>query len=766
MGTESANEFATPLKTPHGRAVLDLLRLACDPHDPRVVASLATSPVVGLHPSLLARVALQPSHRATSLASIVHAVGDPASGVPRPPRCEEGTWRAFRDRCAAFSTLLQLAESLSDGTRSAADAAAALLRASGLQEDTTGAMSRALWAVQAAGEAAGSDSIGAVLPYASALASLPRGDALLAEGPGPSRVLALDGENRPLAGPGAVHVGTLHGARHAAFRHVVLARARATSLPGARPAAQLWLPGEDATATAHARHEVAALSRVLGGADGSAVATVARKYPSLSREQAIAPVLGSMLAGGVEHRPGPVVARDLDGCSPAEGGGSTPSGPGPLTAPTPAAQGSGAAGAGQGSEEERLRLSVSRVNEYRRCPRAYFFARVLRLPTEPNPLLVYGSHVHGGVELFWWLAARAVLAEAEPLSESAALDRVLARTRSAWDTPDTQRAFGDPASTDRALGRAEQVLRAFVARQFRSDVAPDQGSGLFTWLTAEQGARPGRKRIALPEQPFTVAMDRVGAHLNGVWDLLLLDAPADGSADAQAMEAELLGAPIPALAAASQGERGTGVRRSPTPTDIAEQEIARLEGGVSGSAAGRAGGAPDVDEGDEEAVVDVWEDALLQQRVGWLERYGPLFEGARAVVLEYKSNPTGSIRKGVAPWAKRYSLQAHAYEAALRALAPAQDVRTWVSNIETGAGYSFREAEAAAVLGGRSAEPEQLDPEAAPEPYLRMLPAKHANEIISVVRGVRETDYEPTPSYGACAFCAFSANCDASVAPR
>lgn len=171
-------------------------------------------------------------------------------------------------------------------------------------------------------------------------------------------------------------------------------------------------------------------------------------------------------------------------------------------------------------------------------------------------------------------------------------------------------------------------------------------------------------------------------------------------------------------------------------------------------------------EEEEEAIVDVWEDALLQRRVGWLERHASLFQGARAVVMEYKSNPMGSIRKGVAPWAKRYSLQAHAYEAALRTLAPAQDVRTWVSNIETGAGYSFREAEAAAVLAGRSAEPEQLHPEAAPEPYLRKLPAKHANEIVSVVRGVRGTDYEPTPSYSACAFCAFSANCDASVAPR
>lgn len=545
VGTESADDFATPLKTPHGRAVLDLLRLACDPHDPRVVASLATSPVVGLHPSLLARVALQPRHRATSLASIVHAMGDPASRVPRPARCDEATWQAFRARCGAFSGLLSLAESLSDGTRSAADAAAALLRASGLQDDTTGAMSRALWAVQAAGEAAGSDSVGAVLPYASALASLPRGDALLAEGPGPSRVLAVDGEMRPRAGLSAVHVGTLHGAQHAAFRHVVLARARTTSLPGPRPAAQLWLPGEDATATAHRRHETAALSRVLGGADGSVVATVARKYPSLAREQALAQVLGPLLAGGVHHRPGPVIqARDND-CSDSStlnaSSKAQRSGGGPLVSTPAAAEGGGVA-AEAAAGNEQLRLSVSRVNEYRRCPRAYFFARVLRLPTEPNPLLTYGSHVHGGVELFWWLAARSVLADAGPLSEAEALERVLARTRAAWEAPDTLRAFGDPASTDKALGRAEQVLRAFVARQYRSDVAPDQGAGLFTWLTAAQGADSGRKRIALPEQPFTVPMDRVDAHLNGVWDLLLIDAPVDGSAATQAMESELLGA--------------------------------------------------------------------------------------------------------------------------------------------------------------------------------------------------------------------------------
>lgn len=75
-----------------------------------------------------------------------------------------------------------------------------------------------------------------------------------------------------------------------------------------------------------------------------------------------------------------------------------------------------------------LRLSWSQVNQYARCPRAYYFQRIQELLSRPAYALVSGSSAHKGLEI----RNREVLSGGEPPAPDAVVEAAVA----AWEDSD------------------------------------------------------------------------------------------------------------------------------------------------------------------------------------------------------------------------------------------------------------------------------------------------------------------------------------------
>lgn len=156
------------------------------------------------------------------------------------------------------------------------------------------------------------------------------------------------------------------------------------------------------------------------------------------------------------------------------------------------------------TENPNFRFSASSINLYLRCPRKFYYSRLLGFSTPDHPAAAFGRYLH---RLLEELHAWAFKLPQRPAMETA-LARLPQIESQVW--PDFAEKLGPPAQAEAQRSRAAHILKEYVRQEFCRNNPPS------STLYEEEMVQPFR----LGPYPITGRVDRIDLFPDGCAEII------------------------------------------------------------------------------------------------------------------------------------------------------------------------------------------------------------------------------------------------------